>query len=190
MLRKWSRAVIAVWTSLLLAAPASATVTYAFTSDYGDFVFTSPSFFEGGNIPGLGGTVVSHSGNFDQVTFGSSDILLVSPGCLSQDTCFDAIFLEDGIFQRTGAFFASDGDAKIVISGSSDRGLRSRAFDVGLAGGRPRRPRLRQETQNAGRPRLRGFAELLAHRADGSRAVLYAGPRAKRQSRAQRGDNL
>jgi hypothetical protein len=78
MLRK--RAFIAAWASLL-AAPASATVTYTFTSDDGDFTFTSPSFFEGGNIPGPGGVVVSHSGNFDQVTFRSSDILLVSPGC-------------------------------------------------------------------------------------------------------------
>jgi PEP-CTERM motif len=116
MLRK--RAFIAAWASLL-AAPASATVTYTFTSDDGDFTFTSPSFFEGGNIPGPGGVVVSHSGNFDQVTFRSSDILLVSPGCLSQDTCFDATFFEDGIFQQTGTFFASDGNAKIVISGSS-----------------------------------------------------------------------
>jgi PEP-CTERM motif len=43
----------------------------------------------------------------------------VSPGCLSEDTCFDATFLEDGIFQQTGTFFASDGDAKIVITESS-----------------------------------------------------------------------
>ena len=118
MLRKWSRAVIAVWTCLLLAAPASATVTYAFTSDYGDFVFTSPSFFEGGNIPGLGGVVISHSGNFDDVRFGDSDILLLNSTCEFDGNCFDATFLEDGIFQKTGTFFASDGDAKIVISGS------------------------------------------------------------------------
>ena len=88
-------------------------------------------FFQGGNIPGPGGVVVSHSANFDHVTFGSSDILLVSPGCLFLDTCFDATFLEDGIFQKTGAFFASDGDAKIVIADSSDRRRGSRAFDVG-----------------------------------------------------------
>ena len=76
-------------------------------------------FFQGGNIPGPGGVVVSHSANLDRVTFGSSDILLVSPGCLFLNTCFDATFLEDGIFQKTGTFFASDGDAKIVIADSS-----------------------------------------------------------------------
>ena len=119
MLRKRGRAFIAVSASLLLAAPASATVTYTFTSDDGDFTFTSPSFFEGGDIPGPGGTVVSHSGNFDIVRFGGSDILLVSPGCLSEDTCFDATFLENGIFQQTGTFFASNGGAKIVITESS-----------------------------------------------------------------------
>jgi hypothetical protein len=118
MLGKRGRAFLAVWASILLTAPASAAVTYTFTSDDGDFTFTSPAFFEGGNIPGPGGAVLSHSGNFDEVVFRSSDILLVNPGCLSNDTCFDAAFLENGIFQRTGTFFASDGDAKIVISGS------------------------------------------------------------------------
>jgi hypothetical protein len=119
MLGKRCWASLAIGASLLLAAPASATVTYTFTSDEGDFVFTSPSFFEGGNIPGPGGKVLSHSGDFDAVRFGASDILLISPGCLSNDSCFDASFLEDGIFQKTGTFFASDGDAKIVISESS-----------------------------------------------------------------------
>jgi PEP-CTERM motif-containing protein len=119
MLRTLGRAFIAVWASLLLAAPASATVEYAFTSDHGAFTFTSPSFFEGGNIPGPGGEVLSLSANLDAVRFGASDILLVSPGCLSNDTCFDATFLEDGIFQETGTFFASDGNAKVVITESS-----------------------------------------------------------------------
>ncbi len=119
MLRTWGRALVALCASLLLAAPASATVTYTFTSDDGDFVFTSPSFFEGGNIPGPDGKVLSISANLDAVRFGDSDILLISPGCLSNDSCFDATFLEDGIFQETGTFFASDGDAKIVIAESS-----------------------------------------------------------------------
>ncbi len=119
MLRTWGRAFIAVWAGLLLTAPASATVTYTFTSDDGDFTFTSPSFFEGGNIPGAGGKVLSVSANLDAVRFGDSDILLISPGCLSNDTCFDATFLEDGIFQETGMFFASNGGAQITISDSS-----------------------------------------------------------------------
>jgi hypothetical protein len=61
---------------------------------------------------------VSHSGNFDQVFFTSSDILLQNAACKSADNCFDASFGESGIFLRAGTFFASDGDAKIVISGS------------------------------------------------------------------------
>ena len=118
MLRKWARHFIAVWASVLFAAPALAAVTYTFTSDQGDFTFISPSFFDGGKIPGPGGLIVSHSGNFDEVRFGNSDILLVNAGCLSEDNCFDATFEENGIFRHTGTFFASDGDAKIVISGS------------------------------------------------------------------------
>ena len=118
MLRKWVRDFIAVWASVLFAAPTLAAVTYTFTSDPGDFTFISPSFFDGGEIPGPGGLVVSHSGNFDEVRFGNSDILLLNAACLSEDSCFDATFEENGIFQHTGTFFASDGDAKIVISGS------------------------------------------------------------------------
>jgi MYXO-CTERM domain-containing protein len=118
MLKKWARDLIAVWASILFAGPALAAVRYTFTSDQGDFTFISPSFFDGGKIPGPGGLVVSHSGNFDEVFFGSSDILLLNAACLSEDNCFDATFGESGIFQHTGTFFASDGDAKIVISGS------------------------------------------------------------------------
>jgi hypothetical protein len=59
MLRKWVRDFIAVWASVLFAAPALAAVTYTFTSDPGDFTFISPSFFDGGEIPGPGGLVVS-----------------------------------------------------------------------------------------------------------------------------------
>jgi hypothetical protein len=99
-----------------LATSASATIEYAFTSDYGAFTFTSPSFFERGNIPGPGGTVLSHSANLDEVRFGDSDVLLISPGCLANDSCFDATFLEDGIFQKLGDFVASNGHARIAIS--------------------------------------------------------------------------
>jgi hypothetical protein len=118
MLRKRG-ACLVLCASLLLAAPASATVTYTFTSDDGDFAFTSPSFFEGGSIPGPAGKVLSHSGNFDAVRFGASDIVLLNSTCEFDGDCFDATFLEDGIFQTTGTFFASDGDAKIVIIESS-----------------------------------------------------------------------
>jgi hypothetical protein len=118
MLSRWVRHFIAVWASVLFAAPALAAVMYTFTSDQGDFTFISPSFFDGGKIPGPGGLVVSHSGNFDEVFFGSSDILLLNAACLSEDNCFNATFGESGIFQHTGTFFASDGGAKIVISGS------------------------------------------------------------------------
>ena len=78
-------------------------------------------------VPGLavhrahegGGMVISHSGNFDAVRFGASDIVLLNSACEFDSNCFDATFLEDGIFQKTGTFFASDGDAKIVIADSS-----------------------------------------------------------------------
>jgi hypothetical protein len=119
MLRKRGWAFLVLCASLLLAVSASATVTYTFTSDDGDFAFTSPSFFEGGSIPGPGGMVISHSGNFDAVRFGASDIVLLNSTCEFDGNCFDATFLEDGIFQKTGTFFASDGDAKIVIADSS-----------------------------------------------------------------------
>ena len=118
MLKNRGWGFISVWASLLFAAPASAAVTYAFTSDQGDFTFISPSFFDDGKIPGPGGLVVSHSGNFDEVLFRSSDIFLLNAACESDGNCFDATFIENGIFLRTGTFFASDGDAKIVISGN------------------------------------------------------------------------
>jgi hypothetical protein len=118
MLRMWGWVFIAVWASLLFAAPATAAVTYTFTSDQGDFTFISPSFFDDGKIPGSGGQVVSHSGNFDEVLFRVSDIFLLNTACIANGNCFDATFLENGIFLHTGTFFASDGDAKIVISGS------------------------------------------------------------------------
>jgi hypothetical protein len=72
MLRKRSRVFVALWVSLLLAAPASATIQYVFTSDDGSFTFNSPTFFEGGDIPGPGGKVLSHSANLDAVRFGDS----------------------------------------------------------------------------------------------------------------------
>jgi hypothetical protein len=118
MLRTWGRLLIALCASLLLAAPASATVTYTFTSDDGDFVFTSPGFFGTGEIPGPDGKVLSISANLEHVRFGDSDILLISGGC-PNEICLDATFLEKGIFQKTGTFFASDGGAQIVIADSS-----------------------------------------------------------------------
>ena len=78
-----------------------------------------PLFSKGESIPGPGGMVISHSGNFDAVRFGASDIVLLNSTCEFDSNCFDATFLEDGIFQKTGTFFASDGDAKIVITESS-----------------------------------------------------------------------
>jgi hypothetical protein len=102
----------------VFAAPASAAVTYTFTSDQGDFSFISPSFFDDGKIPGPGGLVVSHSGNFDEVLFRSSDIFLLNAACISDGNCFDATFEENGIFLHTGTFVASDGGARIMISGS------------------------------------------------------------------------
>jgi hypothetical protein len=98
MLSKRGWGFIAAWASLLFAAPSWAAVTYTFTSDQGDFTFIAPSFFDGGNIPGPGGLVVSHSGNFDEVFFRSSDILLLNGACLSDGNCFDANFEESGIF--------------------------------------------------------------------------------------------
>src|SRR5271154_6214207 len=108
MLRKRGRNFIAVWASILFVAPAAAAVTYAFTSDQGDFTFISPSFFDDGKIPGPGGLVVSHSGNFDEVLFRSSDIFLLNAACESDGNCFDATFGEAGILLGTGTFFASD----------------------------------------------------------------------------------
>jgi hypothetical protein len=118
MLRTWGRLLIALCASLLLAAPASATVTYTFSSDDGGFVFTSPGFFGTGEIPGPYGKVLSISANLEHVRFGDSDILLLSGGC-PNEICLDATFLEDGIFQKTGMFFASDGGAQIIIADSS-----------------------------------------------------------------------
>jgi hypothetical protein len=116
MLRMWGLAFLAVWASPVLAAPASPAIQYVFTSDFGAFTFTSPGFFGGGNIPGLGGKVDSISPNLAGAYFRGSDILLITPGCRSRlDTCFDATFLED-VFQETGDFFASDGGAQIKIS--------------------------------------------------------------------------
>jgi hypothetical protein len=111
----------ALCASILFAAPASAAVTYTFTSGQGDFTYISPTFFDGGNIPD--GSLESHSGNFDAVFFGSSYLLLVNAACKFQENCFQPSFGESGIFQRTGTFFGIDPDfpeanPELVISGS------------------------------------------------------------------------
>jgi hypothetical protein len=98
----------------LFAVPARAEVEYAFTSNRGDFVYDSLSFFEGGSL--AISALKSFSGDFEDVFFGSSDIVLVNASCRIAGDCFDAAFGLSGIFQTTGTYFASDGGAKIVIS--------------------------------------------------------------------------
>jgi hypothetical protein len=100
--------------SILLSAPVRADIRYAFTSNQGSFIYDSLSFFEGGNLPA--NLLRSFSGNFEDGFFGNSDISLVNAACKIADDCFDAAFGLSGIFQTTGTYFASDGDAKIVIS--------------------------------------------------------------------------
>jgi hypothetical protein len=91
--------------SILFAAPAPAAVTYTFTSEQGDFTYVSPTFLDGGNLPAA--LLESHSGNFDDVFFGSSDLLLVNAACKFADDCFNPSFGESGIFQRTALSSAS-----------------------------------------------------------------------------------
>jgi hypothetical protein len=122
MLKNRRLGLITLCASILFAAPAPAAVTYAFTSEQGDFTYVSPSFFGGGNLPD--GVLESHSGNFDDVFFGSSYLLLQNAACKFKDNCFQPSFGGKGIFLRTGTYFGSDpnfapeGDAKLVISGS------------------------------------------------------------------------
>lgn len=100
--------------TILFAVPAPAAIEYAFTSNQGNFVYDFPSFFGGGSLPVS--VLESYSGNFEDVYFGSSYILLVNADCKYEDDCFDATFGLSGIFQTTGTYYASDGGAKIVIS--------------------------------------------------------------------------
>jgi len=99
---------------ILAAVPAAANIRYVFTSDRGSFVYDSLSFFEGGSLSA--GVLTRYSGDFEDVYFGSSDIVLVNAACRIADDCFDATFGLSGIFQTLGTYYASDGDAEIVIS--------------------------------------------------------------------------
>ncbi|HEX9168979.1 MAG TPA: PEP-CTERM sorting domain-containing protein [Roseiarcus sp.] len=103
-----------LYASIPLAAPARADIRYTFTSNQGSFIYDSISFFDGGNLSIA--ALRSFSGDFEDVFFGSSDIALVNAACRIAGDCFDATFGLSGIFQTTGTYFASNGDAKIVIS--------------------------------------------------------------------------
>ncbi len=98
----------------ILAGPAAADIRYTFTSDRGSFVYDSASFFEGGSLSA--GDLVRYSGDFEDVYFGNSYILLVNAACRIADDRFDATFGLSGIFQTLGTYYASDGGAEIVIS--------------------------------------------------------------------------
>ncbi len=98
----------------ILAGPAAANIRYTFTSDRGSFVYDSVSFFEGGSLSA--GDLVKYSGDFEDVYFGNSYILLVNAACRIADDCFEATFGLSGIFQTLGTYYASDGGAEIVIS--------------------------------------------------------------------------
>ncbi len=98
----------------ILAGPAAANIRYTFTSDRGSFVYDSISFFEGGSLSAS--DLVRYSGDFEDVYFGDSYILLDNAACRIADNCFDATFGLSGIFQTLGTYYASDGGAQIVIS--------------------------------------------------------------------------
>ena len=111
----------ALCASLLFAAPAPAAVTYTFTSGEGDFIYVSPTFVDGGDVPT--GLLQSHSANIDNVFFRPSDLYLLNQACLAKDDCFNPSFGLSGIFQQTGDFFAvdpnyPDAHPELVISGS------------------------------------------------------------------------
>ena len=106
---------IVLCASVLAAAPAAANVRYVFTSNQGSFIYDSLSFFEGGSLSA--GTLTRYSGDFEDVYFGNSDIVLENAACRIADDCFDATFGSSGIFQTLGTYYASDGGpAEIVIS--------------------------------------------------------------------------
>jgi hypothetical protein len=119
MLRKRRLDLIALCASILcagslFAVPAAANIRYVFTSDRGSFVYDSLSFFEGGSLSAS--ELTRYSGDFEDVYFGSSDIVLVNAACRIADDCFDATFGLSGIFQTLGTYYASDGGAEIAIS--------------------------------------------------------------------------
>ena len=72
----------------------------------------------------------------------------MNAACRIADDYFYATFGLSGIFQTLGTYYASDGGAEIVISQITAGEAVSRAFLMGLAGGRFRRPRLREEPKN------------------------------------------
>src|SRR5271155_3471321 len=90
----------------ILAGPAAANIRYAFTSDRGSFVYDSVSFFGGGSLSA--GDLARYSGDFEDVYFGSSDIVLVNAACRIAEDCFDAAFGMSGIFKSLGTYYASD----------------------------------------------------------------------------------
>ncbi len=98
----------------ILAGPAAADIRYNFTSDRGSFVYDSVSFFDGGSLSA--GDLVRYSGDFEDVYFGPSDIVLSNDACRNAGDCFDAAFGTSGIFQTLGTYYASNGGAQIVIS--------------------------------------------------------------------------
>jgi MYXO-CTERM domain-containing protein len=121
MVKKRWLGLSALCASILFAAPAPAAVTYTFTSGEGDFIYMSPTFVDGGDVPAA--LLESHSGNIDNVFFRPSDLYLLNQACLTKDNCFNPSFGESGIFQQTGDFFAvdpnyPDANPELVISGS------------------------------------------------------------------------
>jgi hypothetical protein len=119
MLRKLRLDLIAVCASflcagLLAAVPAAAEIQYVFTSNQGSFVYDSSSFFYGGSL--TAGDLQSYSGDFEDVYFGSSYIVLSNAACKMESDCFEANFGTSGIFQTLGTYYASDGGAKIAIT--------------------------------------------------------------------------
>ena len=130
----------------ILCGPAAADIRYTFTSDQGSFVYDSVSFFEGGSLSA--GDLVRYSGDFEDVYFGNSYILLVNADCKYADDCFDATFGLSGIFQTTRYLLRLRRRRENRYLPNRRRRTNSRAFLMGLAGGRFRRPRLREEPKN------------------------------------------
>ena len=80
----------------------------------GKFYLRFSVVFWGGSLSA--GNLTRYSGDFEDVYFGSSDIVLGNAACRIAGDCFDATFGLSGIFQTLGTYYASDGGAEIVIS--------------------------------------------------------------------------